>query len=742
MGRRIREFEWSETPLGPLESWPQSLRSGVSMLLPSEAPIVLFWGRDLTAIYNDAYCRVLASKHPWALGKPAREVWSEIWGSQLQALLEGVRTSGKAYRASDLLFLLERRGFLEETYFDVSYDPVRDETGDVGGVYCIVSDMTRRVLGERRLRALRDVSARTAGLRTAEQVCETACAAFAACAQDLPFAAIHLVESEGASARLVASAGLADGLAAALARVGLTPEDAPSPLRRALEARGSVDVTDLGERAPGALPEEHAEGPTRARAVVLPVSKPGDGAVAGFVTFGVSRRLALDDDYRGFLDLLASQLSAAIANARAHEEERRRAEALAELGRAKTTFFSNVSHEFRTPLALILGPLEEMLEMKYGILPAEAYSLLLVLRRSALRLQKLVNSILDMGRIEAGRAKPTFRPTDLPALTAELALGFRPLCERAGLELVVHTPPLSGPVHVAPDLWENVVLNLVSNAFKFTLSGRIEVRLAEEAEVVRLVVRDTGVGIAPDHLPRLFDRFHRVDGVQGRSIEGSGIGLALVDQLVRLHGGTVTVTSSPGAGTTFTVTLSKGTAHLPADQLGPSLPHDSANVVRGYVEEAVGWLAADVAGRRLDAAPASRTQPAALDRWRKRVLLVDDNADMREYLRRVLGRAYEVEAVADGPSALDRVQRTAPDVVVSDVMLPGMDGFELLRRIRAHSGLETVPVLLLSARAGADSRDEGLALGADDYVVKPFDPQDLLARVATLASRSRGPVAT
>ena len=682
MGRRIREIDWAQTPLGAVESWPQSLRSAVSFLLPSRAQIILFWGPDLVTLYNDAYRPVFGAKHPAALGLPAREAWSEIWESTLKPLLGGVLETGEAYWASNRPFLLRRHGFEEETFFDVSYDPIRDESGKVGGIFCIVTETTGRVLGERRLKALRELSSRTAGMKTAEAACEVAASVAAENVSDLPFTLFYLLDEAGGRATLASSAGMPRG----------TPQ---SPLE--------IDATDAAATWRG------DEGGTP-RAVVLPMRKSGQVRVSGFVVAGVSPRLAFDEEYRTFLDLLASQVGAAVANARSYEEEKRRAEALAELDRAKTAFFSNVSHEFRTPLSLMLGPVEDMI--------AGGNRELEVVHRNGLRLLRLVNTLLDVSRIEAGRIRATYRPTDLAALTADLASVFRAAIERAGLGLVVDTKPLSQPVHVDHDMWEKIVLNLLSNAFKFTFEGSITIILSEFEGRARLTVRDTGTGIPEDELPLIFDRFHRIENARARTHEGSGIGLALVHDLVRLHGGTIEAESKPGVGTAFTVTIPLGSAHLPPEQIGagPALA-STRTAGNAYVEEALRWLE-------------EPQSPERAKRVEARILLADDNADMRDYVARLLSESYEVEAVADGAAALAAARKRRPDLILTDVMMPRLDGFGLLRELRGDPALCDVPVIMLSARAGEERRVEGLDAGADDYLVKPFGARELFARVA------------
>ena len=417
-------------------------------------------------------------------------------------------------------------------------------------------------------------------------------------------------------------------------------------------------------------------------------------------------------------------------NQRALEVERRRVEALAEIDRAKTQFFANISHEFRTPLTLMLGPLEDMKRDSAGaVAPPPHYPQVDLVHRNGLRLLKLVNTLLDFSRIEAGRVQAVYEATDLAQLTAHLASEFRSAIEKAGLTLVVNCLPLTEPVYVDREMWEKIVLNLLSNAFKFTFEGTIAVSLTQEDGRFELAVTDTGTGIPADELPRLFERFHRVEGAKGRTYEGSGIGLALVQELTRLHGGSVTVESEYGKGSTFRVSILAGTSHLPQQQIGGMRTQASTGLgAQPFVEEALRWLPGEVQNAIIDdALPAD--QRAIPEAERPLILLADDNADMREHLARLLSAHYRIEVVADGEAALRAAARRMPSLVLSDVMMPRMDGIELLSRLRAEPRTAAVPVILLSARAGEEAKIEGLGAGADDYLIKPFSAGELLARV-------------
>jgi PAS domain S-box-containing protein len=738
MGRLMRAHDWSATPLGPVVDWPQSLKTAVRVILGSRYPMFIWWGRELTSLYNDGYQPMLGQRHPTALGKSAAVIWSEIWDT-IRPQTDAVLYEGQATWNEERLLVLERNGYPEEAYFTFSYSPIPVDGGGIGRIFCAVTEDTQRVLGQRRMRTMRELAARTIGARTVEQACQAASDTLAQNLHDLPFTLIYLLNGEGHTARLAGTTGLVEGSPACPPVIDLIPsDDQPTswPLNR-VAATGRAELVEGLEARFGPLRCGVWLDPPQS-AIVLPVMQSGQDRLAGFLVAGISPRRVFDDDYRGFTELLAGQIATAITNSRAYEEERRRAEALAELDRAKTTFFSNVSHEFRTPLTLILGPVEDALAETDGALPSSQRERLVIAHRNGLRLQKLVNTLLDFSRIEAGRVQASYEPTDLATLTTELVSNFRSACQRASLELVVECPPLPEPVCVDRDMWEKIVLNLLSNAFKYTLEGRIEVRLHRVNGHVELEVRDTGTGIPAEEMPRLFDRFHRVEGSRGRTQEGSGIGLALVRELVRLHGGEVRAESELGEGSVFTVALPSGKAHLPADCIGGARTLASTALSAApYIEEALRWLpdssetvpVQSSAAISLDRSDGDPWHPPRAPAERRSILLADDNADMRDYVRRLLADRYDVKALPDGQAALSAAREAVPDLILADVMMSGLDGFGLLRKLRADPRTREVPVILLSARAGEDSRIEGLEAGADDYVIKPFSARELLARV-------------
>ncbi|MGC1107389.1 MAG: ATP-binding protein, partial [Candidatus Acidiferrales bacterium] len=591
MGAIMRSTDWSKTPLGPVESWSPALRMMVPFLLANRFPQLLWWGPRFCCLYNDAYVPVLGEKHPWALGRPTEEVWHEIW-HVLRPLIETPFRGGPATWMEDLPVEINRKGFVEETHFTIAYSPVPDETaaGGIGGVLATVHEITARVIGDRRVVTLRDLGARSGEPKTVQEGLTLAAEILARHPKDLPFVLFYLLDDKLQMAQLVSCAGVDPNEAGVLRTIELASQDSsPSwPFSAALKTEEIQFVSALGDKF-RCVPQGPWSAPPTTAAVV-PVRSNIAHQLVGFIVAGVSARLQFDESYRNFLELLSTQISTMVANARAYEEERKRAEALAEIDRAKTAFFSNVSHEFRTPLTLMMGPLEDAIAESEGLSGSNRERLELA-HRNSLRLLKLVNTLLDFSRIEAGRIQASYEPTDLAVLTAELASVFRSAIERARMKLVIDCPALPEQVYVDREMWEKIVLNLLSNAFKFTFEGEIAVSLRAVNSTVELSVRDTGTGIPPEEIPKLFERFHRVKGARGRSYEGSGIGLALVQELVKLHGGSVSVETKVDQGTVFTVTIPLGKNHLPADRIGgPRTLASTGLHGDAYLQEALRWL--------------------------------------------------------------------------------------------------------------------------------------------------------
>ena len=709
MGELMRAFNWSATGIGAPEQWSPALKTTVRIMLANRFPMLLWWGPDYISLYNDAYRPILGKKHPWGLGKPFRECWSEV-AHILTPLIDRPFYGGPATWSEDIELEIHRSGFDEETHFTIAYSPVPDEAapGGIGGVLATVQEITEKVVGNRRLAVLRDLGARALEAGTAEEACAIAAETLATHRKDIPFALLYVADADGKQASLAGLSGMESG-----------HENLPSAVPLRTESLKQDTKADPWGLARAQAAGETLVVETPGRAAVLPIRATMANRVAGFLVAGISPVLRFDVEYRNFLELVSSRIGISIANAQALEEERRRVEALAEIDRTKTAFFANVSHEFRTPLTLMLGPLESLLAS--DSLRDEERDQAEAAHRNSLRLLKLVNSLLDFSRIEAGRMRASYAPADLAELTTDLASNFCSAMESAGLEFAIDCAPLGEDVYVDGEMWEKVILNLISNAFKFTLHGKVSVKLERAGDCARLTVADTGTGIAESELPRVFERFYRVEGAKGRTFEGAGIGLATVRELVKLHGGSVEVESQAGVGSTFAVSIPFGHGHLPETQIREKDAGTDSGLTqaRAFALEAEMWQ-----GRE------TKT-PAASPGSRPSVLIADDNADMREHLARILGDAYDLRLFGDGATALEAARSAPPDLILSDVMMPRADGFELLREIRSDCALSSLPVLLLSARAGVEARTGGIAAGADDYITKPFSARELLARVRT-----------
>ncbi|GAA4358030.1 hypothetical protein GCM10023165_52570 [Variovorax defluvii] len=726
MGARMRAFDWRRTSLGDPAGWPQSLKTTVRTMLDSRFAMWMAWGPEGIFFCNDAYLPTVGIKRDWVLGARADRVWEEAWDAAGPRIAH-VLATGEATWDEGLRLFLRRSGYEEETFHTFSYSPVYEESGRVAGMLCVVAEETERMLSARRLAQLQDLAGvSVVEARSLDDAGRLMLAALGTRRHDVSFATLYLAGEGANELRRVEAvphpgSGLGQGADAQARAFALRVQHTG---REAL----THEVKSLWGELHGAWPEPVEE------ALVLPLAGRGGEAPIGALALGISTRRRLDDAYRNFLRLVASQFSVQLNDARTRLEAQQRAEALAELDRAKNLFFSNVSHELRTPLTLMLGPVDDLLAR--AALPAEAREPLERVQRNGLRLRKLVNTLLDFSRIEGGQVQGRYAATDLARYTAELASVFRSTVEQAGLRLVVRGSDRPLPAYVDREMWEKVVFNLLSNAFKFTFEGEIEVRVAEVGQRARLTVRDTGVGIEPSAIAHIFDRFHRVHGARSRTHEGTGIGLALVKELVRLHGGSIDVESTSGQGTCFTVEIPLGTDHLPASSIVAT--EAEANIAgpaaqrSNYLEEALAAETTWLARRSAHESPAS-----PVHRKPERVLVVDDNPDMRDYVRQLLDPHWHVETAADGQEALATIAQRLPDLVVTDMMMPGIDGRALLRRLRDDPRTRSLPVLVLSAQAGEEARVAGLQQGADDYLIKPFSATELLARVEVQVMRAR-----
>lgn len=692
MAERCAAHDWSSTPVGPPADWPRSLRTVVAMVLRSRFPMIVTWGEEFVMIYNDSYIATLGSKHPGALGSRLPDEFAEIWdiiGPQQTAVLHAEGTQFD----EDIPFVLERGSGLEETFYTFSWSHVpADEPGaGPGGVLTVLSERTAEVVGARRLRLLNTLRARTADLTDPALAITECLGVLAGAGADLVHGAMYVPDEAG---RLVRGHDFGV-LPHPLSAPGVTP-----PVALACWEDQAVATETTGLTTSVALP-------VRAR-----------DQMAGVLLLVPHPLRPLDRDHHEWLALLAAQVTQAVGHATARADELSRIRALSEIDAAKTDFLSNISHEFRTPLTLLLGPLEDALETAEGSLSQPQ---LRSMHTNATRLLRLVNDLLDVAQMDLDPRDPSFEPVDLTAATHDLLLPFEEASLRAGLVFVTDLEDI-GVVATDPAMWEATVINLVANAIKYTPRGIVEVTLSTQDDLLVFEVSDTGVGI-PEHEQELvFERFHRVKGPDAISAEGTGLGLALVAESVRAMGGSVALDSEPGRGSRFTVTVALTRAdHRPTLRRSPI---------------AAEILAQDLAPPAVVPADVE-TSGVVHDQDAPTIVVVDDNVAMRERMAHVLGTLGRVVTCQDGLEAIEVLNRIPADLVVTDLMMPRLDGLGLVHHLRADPRHSTLPILVLSARAGSDTATSALDSGADDYVVKPFTTAELLARCRSTLEMSR-----
>ncbi|SNT42293.1 ATP-binding protein [Rhodococcoides kyotonense] len=715
-----RDADWAGTPLGPVESWPSELTAAVATVFDSDVAMLLWWGPELIQIFNHAYAPFLGTKYPTAIGQSAPECWPDVWpdmGPLARKALDG-RTS----KGTEVRLLMDRRGgLMEETYWTFSYSPVRSADGGALGVFVATSDVTGNVLGERRMTALQRLGSISA-TRGEHPVstCRAALTMLSDYRSDLPLLMLYLdpiatfdVDGAHRLGSVDNVVALDDGRTFELVAVGdgMNPDDAhkwivSGPARAGIAAAavsGSVqNLEGLSVIGTGPVVESVPVD----EIVGLPLRIAGRSEPVGVLAVGTNPLQVVGDQYRWFLDVIASRLSTTLTDVLAFEFQRHRSDALAELDATKTRLLENVSHEFRTPLTMLLAPLKEMSEKAADASGKAAVDIAL---RNAHRLQRLVDSLLDVARAGSGALSLDAVPTDIAELTRRCLDRFDGAFESAGLKLDAQFELSPSPiVSMDPEKWTRITTNLVANALNYTHEGSIRVALSRSGSNLVLQVSDTGIGLSARDRSKVFDRFYRVQGAHGRSAEGSGIGLALVSELAAALGGTVAVDSEVGVGSTFTVAVPVDDAIAPVWE--SAVPLESA-VVHAHSDGISVHH-----GTRGDAT--------------RSVLLVEDNPDMREYLVGLLtAQNWDVYVAADVETALGHARTTPPSLVLTDVMLPGRSGLDLVREVRSDMALVRLPVVVLTARAGTESAVEGLESGADDYVVKPFAPRELIARI-------------
>jgi signal transduction histidine kinase len=679
-GALIRSLDWSATPLGPTDGWPNSLKVAIGILLHSRHPMFLWWGPELIQFYNDAYTPSFGQgKHPAAMGQAGRDCWQEIWpiiGPQI----DDVMTHGKPSWNEDHLVPIFRNDRLEECYWTYGYSPVIGDDGNVDGTLVVCTETTARVIAQRRLESARALLEATAAATDRSALVRSAADVLAGATSDIPFALLFTIAGPTRTQQLAEAVGMShDDFAA---RFG----DAFVAQLPALAGRD--DTTGVVHPLPAGLPGgTWPEHPTAA--FVAPLCKtPGD-VPNGYVVFGLSPRLPFDDRYRDFLTQLAAHICTAQVRI---DAQRVRAALLSELesaNRAKDEFLAMLGHELRNPLSPIVTALELMKLHRDG-----GESERTVIERQVEHLIRLVDDLLDVSKITRGKIELKREVVELAEVVANAVHMASVLLEQRNHTLIVDVARSGLAWEGDPVRLAQVLANLLTNAARYTPpGGRIQLSAHRDADQIRVSVSDNGVGIAPDMLPRIFELFVQGRRSLDRAEGGLGLGLTLARSLVTLHGGTISAFSDGlGKGTTFTI-------RLPA----PS--------------------AAVVAGKRRAAAHGKPPLAA----HGKRVLVVDDNVDAAEMLGELLEESgHEVLLANDPIAALKSIEEQNPDVAVVDIGLPVMDGYQLAERIRQNLPGSHCRLVALSGYGQEHDYARSKQAGFVEHLVKPVDLATLL----------------
>lgn len=511
----------------------------------------------------------------------------------------------------------------------------------------------------------------------------------------------------------------------------LAPIEGNPVLLRLLETQQPVVVNDLAQHPELNMPDLPLRVHTRALLVVPLLTTAGK--IIGSISLRQNQPRTWQATEISLAQAVATQAAIAVQQSRLYQKTRQQAEQLMELDRQKTEFFQNISHEFRTPLTLTIGPLEAAVTQKQGL----SYEQSEIALRNSRRLLRLVNQLLDLQRLDAGRMQPKFRPCNIAEFVSQITESFQPYCDRKQLQLIIQLSPCPS-VYLDAEKFDKVLYNLLSNAMKFTQAGgSITVRLYPAGEDCIIEVSDSGVGIRDDQIPHLFERFRQADGSENRSYEGSGLGLALVKELVDMHGGQIEVSSVYGKGTTFQIRLRTGTEHLSAEAIVEAAVENTAS--RALVELAdieLDQRAAVSASNPMPIAPLpalSEAETTVASAIAANILVVDDNNDLRAYVSQILQQAgHEVYGARNGAEGYQMAESRKPDLIITDLMMPVVSGLDMIRQLRANVDLQGIPIILLTAKADEDTRITGAEQGADAYLSKPFNNRELLAEVRNL----------
>ncbi|WWC60138.1 uncharacterized protein I303_102702 [Kwoniella dejecticola CBS 10117] len=776
----IENIDWSKTPLGDRSLWKDALDPLLSVTLESKSSDCVWLGPDLRLIYNKGYSQLV--DHPKSLGAPAKEVWASIWDT-IEPYVHQCMSGTPVFKDNDPIFW-RRYGnnILMEHYHSWRYVPIAGKDGAILGIFNQSVESTEKVLQDRRLTTSRDLSERMLIVRSMDEYYQALTEVLEENPKDAPFFMCYKIQqTESTAAHVQVEATLQ-------AHVGV-PEDHPSvhqkvtftlpptrtranfgpnadrlssptlsaisalssgsgrvchvtsdghqwPILKALNTRQCVIVDDCTQLIEGFEIRQWGELPFAA--IVIPICS--DGAVDvpdSVMVMGLNVRRPFDADYDAWLNSIRSQLVSSLATVKAAEAEQRMEEANARMEKAKAAWFRGAAHDLRSPLTLIAGPLSDLLED--NLTPKQKHALTTA-QRNIDRLLRLVNALMDFSRLEAGRMEGRFLPTDLGEFTLGLASLFRPAVERLGIHYTVDVEPRDQLIYIDATLFETVLSNIIGNALKYTEQGSItvQVRYTNYAEVS---VIDTGVGIPEDEIPQVTEWYHRATTAIHAGTQGSGLGLALAKELLRLHDGDLVVSSrvasSPGQphGSTFTARIPL--AFKPPPPASSASQSTFGKYGKAVANEAMRWTkegadaetSSDGATSESLAGSGSRFSDGFLFEKTDTILLVEDNMDMRHYIKQIFASFCTVIEASNGQEALELAIANPPNLILSDMLMPKMNGLELLQEIRNHPNTKIVPMVLLSAIAGDESRVEALMMGAEDYLAKPFKPKELVARV-------------
>jgi signal transduction histidine kinase/ActR/RegA family two-component response regulator len=703
MGELVRAFDWARTPLGPIASWPTSLRSVVSLILGSKQPMFLWWGPELIQIYNDAYVPSFGvGKHPRALGQAGKACWTEIWQIVEPQISEAL--GGKSSWHEDALVPIERNGRIEEVYWTYGYSPVFDDSNEIAGVLVVCNETTSQVLArqqERQARALVDQE-RARLLSLFKQ------APAGICLLRGPRFEIDFINEQ--YARLV---GRSDIVGKPL--LTALPELRGQGFDALLQDVLTTSTVYVGREVLARLAVEGGDPASLIDVYVTFIYSPlrdANGTTEGVAVFAfdVTEQVMA----RRKVETLAAQLKESVEDAQRAERDRAALLAQAEhdreraeaANRAKDDFLATASHELRTPLNAILGWARLLRSGKLD--SRKAAQALETIERNAGAQVRLIEDILDGSRIVAGKLGLDARPLDLVQVASVAIDSLRPAADAKNIRLTTALGLGSGELVGDAERLQQVVWNLCNNAIKFTPSGgNVSVRLERHAVEVELSVTDDGIGIEAELLSKIFDRFVQAETSTTRRHGGLGLGLALVRHLTEAHGGTVEARSAGrGAGSSFIVRLPIGAA-----------------------------------GANAEALPQARLPPMAntpaLDLAGIHVLVVDDDQDSRDLVAALLKEHdVEVAVAGSGRDALRMLEKMRPDVLISDIAMPEFDGYALLREVRTQLGSSgaCLPAIAMTAHARELDRQLARVAGFDEHLAKPIEPSTLLRAVARLAA--------